>query len=163
MLNNNTFITLAAAAMALSACAPLPMAERPRGDSEGLSAVQNCAIGYDISKQIYDRVVLSETLIVPAQKPSSCETFAYQYLRRAGFALDEAANLPPMRIDLTRGEDGSVMAIATIGGALRLARTYMPADTGVYPKGGVSFQRLPKGAYVRRVEAPHVSAEARGR
>jgi hypothetical protein len=163
MPNNMIISTLSLITLVLSACSPMPNVSVSRGDTSGLTAVQNCAIGYDLSKQIYDRVVLAETLIVPARVPSQCETYTYEYLRRAGFALDETANLPAMRVDLTRTEAGAVMAIATIGGTLRLARTYMPADTGVFPKGGVSFQTLPKGAYVRPTPRGPALSEHRGR
>jgi len=118
-------------------------------DDVHLSPVQNCAIGYDLSKQVYDRVVLSEAVIVPARRPTACESYTLEYLRRAGFAIDETANRAPLEVMLSRSEEGHILAVATIGGKMRLTRPYQAAPEGVYPKGAVSFQALPEGARLK--------------
>ena len=114
-----------------------------------LSPAQNCAIGYDLSKQVYDRVVLSEAVIVPGRRPTACEAYTLEYLRRAGFAIDETANRAPLEVMLSRSEEGHILAVATIGGTMRLTRPYQAAPEGVYPKGAVSFQALPEGARLK--------------
>ncbi|WP_424624557.1 hypothetical protein [Achromobacter marplatensis] len=135
----------------LSACA-LQIPDLASRQDLRLTPVQTCAIGYDLAAQIYRRVVLSKTVIIPGARPSACEAHTLTYLRRAGFKIDETAPGPAMTVDLNSGNDGSVAAIATVGGKLRLGRSYRLAHTGVYPQGAVSFITLPDGARPRR---PH--------
>ena len=120
-----------------------------RFDDAQLTPVQACAIGYDLSKEIYDRVVLREAVVVPARRPTGCEAYTLKYLRQAGFAIDETANAAPLDIQVTDAGEGAVIVAATVGGELRLSRVYATAAEGVYPKSAVSFQRVPRGAKVR--------------
>lgn len=146
-------LSLAVALGALAACGDLQIPDLASRQDLRLTPVQTCAIGYDLAAQIYKRVVLSNTIIIPGARPSACEAHTLTYLRLAGFKIDETAPGPAMTVDLSAGNDGSVAAIATVGGSLRLARSYRLANTGVYPQGAVSFITLPEGARPRRPRA----------
>lgn len=131
-----------------------------------LSPLQACAVGFDMSRQIYERVKLSETVVVPARKPTACEHYTLDYLRRAGFLIDESANVAPLEIVLTPDGRGQIYAVASVSGQLRLARMYQLAPEGVYPKSGVSFLEIPRGAMLspqRRVSRTEAPIERGGR
>ena len=159
-------LSLAIAFSTLSACA-LPIPNTVSRQNLRLTPAQTCAIGYDLAAQIYRRMVLAKTVIIPGAYPSDCEAHTLTYLKRAGFKIDETAPGPAMTVDLSVGAAGSVAAIATLtmtsgtmtGGTLdniahlRLGRSYRLADTGVYPQGAVSFITLPASARVRRPRA----------
>ena len=161
----------------LSACSDLQIPNLVSRQDVQLTPVQTCAIGYDLAAQIYKRVVLSKTIIIPGSRPTGCEAHTLTYLKRAGFKIDETAPGPAMTIDLSAGEAGHVAAIATItmtgvamtgvilggAGSLRIARTYRLAETGVYPQGAVSFITLPDGAKPRRTRAVSSSAQREDR
>jgi hypothetical protein len=134
----------------LGACAEIQSSSSPNMQNIRLTALQNCAIGYDLAKQIYDRVVLNETIVVPGRNQSACEKYTLEYLKRSGFIIDEQANIPAMTVTLTAGDEGGVFAVADIGGRVRLGRLYQPAPQGVYPKSGITFFQLPEDAILRR-------------
>lgn len=136
--------------LSLTACADFENLTMSREQNIKLTPLQNCAIGYDLAKQIYDRVVLSKTIIVPGRRQSECEKYTLEYLKRVGFIIDEQADIPAMTVTLTAGEDGGVYAVANVGGRLRLGRLYQPASEGVYPKSGVTFFQVPSDATLNR-------------
>lgn len=141
------------AGLIVAGCAPVGTDGRSliaSSTGTGLTPLQNCAIGYDLAKQIFDRVTLSQTVIVPARRPTECEAYTVRYLRRAGFAIDENGVAPPMEVEIVSASDGTIIAVATVGGRLKLTRQYAPAAEGVYPRSAVTFLELPPGAKLQR-------------
>ena len=87
-----------------------------------VSEAQACAIGYDLARAIHDTVSLRRTVIVAPTRSSPCERHALNYLRLAGFRIDQkAAGDPPenagpkpagvtLDIELTRFGNGGFAA-----------------------------------------------------
>ncbi len=134
-----------------------------------VSEAQACAIGYDLARAIHDTVSLRRTVIVAPTRSSPCERHALNYLRLAGFRIDQkAAGDPPenagpkpagvtLDIELTRFGNGgkaaggdTVSAVARLGRGLTIARSYRPAHTGVVALGPVSIQHLDPDTYATR-------------
>ena len=120
-----------------------------------VSEAQACAIGYDLARAIHDTVSLRRTVIVAPTRSSPCERHALTYLRLAGFRIDETrqdegsagGNLD---IELAPLDGDTVSAVATLGGDLRIARSYRPVRTGVIAQGPISIQHLNPDTYTRR-------------
>jgi hypothetical protein len=117
--------------------------------STKLTATQNCAIGYDLARQIYNTVSLRDTIIIAPTRESACEHHALNYLKKSGFAVDETQKAPSFDITLTSNEDGNITAVASIGRVLKIARSYTPANLGVFPASAVSIIKLPANSYRR--------------
>ncbi len=120
-----------------------------------VTEAQACAIGYDLARGIHARVSLRRTVIVAPRRASACERHTIGYLRRAGFriARDGQAGAG-LGIDLDRAGNGSVSAVAVIGGDLRVARLYLPTRTGVRALGPFSVQHLNPDTYAARGGGP---------
>ena len=116
-----------------------------------VSAAQACAIGYDMSRQIYEQVSLRRTVLLAPRRATPCERHALEYLRRAGFriATPEQGGTG-FDIRLTRLDAETVSAIAEIGDGLRIARLYHPVATGVRASGPPSIQHLAPDTYTPR-------------
>ena len=56
-----------------------------------VSEAQACAIGYDLARAIHDTVSLRRTVIVAPKNAGPCERHALNYLRLAGFRIDDGA------------------------------------------------------------------------
>lgn len=130
-----------------------------RGDAPGarpfaqarVSEVQACAIGYDLAREIHARVSLRRTVLLAPRRASACERHALDYLRRAGFRIDETGQGGArLSIVLTRNDPETVSAVAQIGTGLRIARPYRPVATGVIAAGPVSIQHLDPDSYSTR-------------
>ena len=120
------------------------------GDA-GLTDVQACAIGYDLARQVHERVALRRTVLLAPARENACERHALAYLRRTGFRIDETGQGgATFDVTLDRMEDGDVAAVAEIGGSLRIARMYTPVATGVLAASAVSVQQLDPDTYLAR-------------
>ncbi len=116
-----------------------------------LTEAQACAIGYDLAREIHGQVSLKRTVLVAPHRRTRCERHALEYLRRAGFRIDEAGlGGTEFRIRVARIDRETVSAIAEIGSGLRIARPYLPVRTGVVAVGAVSVQRLSPDTYAPR-------------
>ena len=120
-----------------------------------VSAVQACAIGYDLAQTIHATISLRRTILLAPPRASDCETHTLGYLRQAGFKINDGGQSgASFRISLDRaGGDRRgqiVSAVAEIGDGLRISRTYRPMPTGVVAHGPVSIQRLNPRFYERR-------------
>ena len=121
------------------------------GRTPQVTGVQACAIGYDLAQQIYQRVSLRRTVILAPHRATGCETHALEYLRRAGFRIDETGQGGArFNIGLSRLDPEIISAVAWIGDDLRIARSYRPARTGVIAAGPVSVQHLEPDTYAPR-------------
>ena len=134
------------------------------GNRAEVSEAQACAIGYDLARAIHDTVSLRRTVIVAPKNAGPCERHALNYLRLAGFRIDDNAgtyqisgNETPvgvtLDIELTRfggssaGGGDTVSAVARLGRGLTIARSYRPAHTGVIALRPVSIQHLDADTY----------------
>ena len=146
-------VATAAAVALLSACGGTDdFAEAFRGAGDaGLADVQACAIGYDLARQVHERVALRRTVLLAPVRENSCERHALEYLRRTGFRIDETGQGgASFDIEVERMEDGDVAAVAEIGGSLRFARMYTPVATGVLAASAVTVQQLDPDTYLAR-------------
>lgn len=146
-------VAAAATVALLSACTgtgTLTGAFSGSGDT-GLSDVQACAIGYDLARQVHERVALRRTVLLAPGRENACERHALEYLRRTGFRIDETGQGgASFDIEVERLEDGEVAAVAEIGGSLRIARMYTPVATGVLAASAVTVQQLDPDTYFAR-------------
>ena len=116
-----------------------------------LTGAQYCAIGFDLAREIHSRVSLRRTVLLAPSRATACERHALEYLRRAGFRIDETGTGGAsfdVRID--RLDRETVSAVATIGESLRITRSYHPVHTGVLPASAISVQDLNPDTYARR-------------
>ena len=121
------------------------------GADGGLSDVQACAVGYDLAREVHERVALKRTVILAPARESSCERHAIEYLRRTGFRIDETGHGgATFDIAVDRMPDGDVAAVAEIGGSLRISRMYTPVQTGVLASSAVTVQQLDPDTYLAR-------------
>ena len=123
----------------------------PGKSSAGLTDVQACAVGYDLAREVHERVALKRTVLLAPVRENSCERHALEYLRRTGFRIDEAGQGGvSFDISIDRMEDGDVAAVAEIGGSLRISRMYTPVATGVLAASAVTVQQLDPDTYLAR-------------
>ena len=120
-------------------------------DDAGLTEVQACAIGFDLAREVHERVALRRTVLLAPVSENSCERHALEYLRRTGFRIDETGQ-GGVRfvIDVDRMKDGDVAAVAEIGGSLRISKMYTPVATGVLAASAVTVQQLDPDTYLAR-------------
>ena len=117
----------------------------------GLTEVQACAIGFDLAREVHERVALRRTVLLAPGRENSCERHALEYLRRTGFRIDETGQGGvTFDILIDRMEDGDVAAVAEIGGSLRISRMYTPVQTGVLAASAVTVQQLDPDTYLAR-------------
>ncbi|MDE0695999.1 MAG: hypothetical protein OXH76_09240 [Boseongicola sp.] len=121
------------------------------GGDAGLNEVQACAVGYDLARQVHERVALRRTVLLAPRRESACERHALEYLRRTGFRIDDTGRGGvTFDIAVDRMEDGDVAAVAEIGGSLRISRMYTPVATGVLAASAVTVQQLDPDTYISR-------------
>ncbi len=123
-----------------------------------LDDVHTCAVGYDLARKISENVSLRGNVLVSPKQGTACERFALHYLRRSGFAIDEAGKSPTFEIELEYVSESEFQATASIGRTLRVSRVYVPGDGGVYPVSPVSIMRL-SGRTVWRAPAESIRHE----
>ena len=107
-----------------------------------ISEAQACAIGYDLAHAIHDTVSLRRTVIVAPTRSSSCERHALNYLRLAGFRIDQGATTNTrtaqnpagvtLDIELTRFDGGFAQGkrSAAVPGGKRSAAVHADKNGG---------------------------------
>ena len=109
-----------------------------------LTPAQECAIGYDMARRIYELARVSETVIRVSPDLGACGTYAARYLRRAGFAVDETATRRDVYVfGIRTWEDpGTQVVIATAAlPGLQLTRAYRRGPFGVTPASSFNVIR----------------------
>ena len=120
------------------------------GDAR-LTDAQNCAIGFDMAREIHNRVSLRQTVLLAPSRANECERHALDYLRQAGFRIDEMGlGGASFDIRIDRIDADTVSAVASIGESLRISRSYSPVRTGVIAASAVSVQDLAPDTYASR-------------
>lgn len=120
------------------------------GDAR-LTQAQNCAIGFDMAREIHNRVSLRQTVFLAPPRASDCERHALNYLRQAGFRIDESGiGGASFDIRVDRVDADMVSVVATIGDSLRISRSYNPVRTGVIAASAISVQDLDPDTYASR-------------
>lgn len=114
-----------------------------------LTPAQECAVGYDLARQVYQTVSVNGTPIRVGATAGGCTRHAAEYLRRAGFAVTEnATGKGQFGISTyamaSAGESdgaatGSFIAVARLPGYV-VTRAYRPGEGGVYPVSPVSVR-----------------------
>ena len=113
-----------------------------RAEHAQLDPAQECAIGYDMARRIYTLARVSDAVVRVSPDLGDCGTWAAQYLRQAGFAVDETASRRDAYLfTVTTFEDGDRVIATTSLPGLRLARAYRRADFGVLPASGFNITR----------------------
>ena len=108
-------------------------------------------IGFDLAREVHERVPLRHTVLLAPRRENSCERHALEYLRRTGFRIDETdQGGASFDITIDRMEDCDVAAVAEIGGSLRISRMYTPVQTGVLAASAVTVQQLDPDTYLAR-------------
>lgn len=149
-------------ALLLAGCAGFPAGNVPGFTASGftpadaqVTGVQACAIGYDLARQVHDRVSLRQTILLAPRRATECERHALTYLARAGFRIDTTGQGgTPFDVTLTQLDADTVSAVTRIGADLRIARSYRPVATGVLPAGPPSIQHMNPDSYTQRRDRP---------
>lgn len=114
------------------------------GERASLTPAQECAIGYDMARQIYRLARVGDTVIRVSPDLGPCGRYAAQYLRQAGFAVDETATRRDAYVFAVRTYEDpelqAVIATAALPG-LRLTRAYRRAGFGVTPASAFNIIR----------------------
>lgn len=125
-------------AVALAGCAEMPGWQEPASPavsraSLSLTPAQECAVGYDLARQVYEQVPVDGATIRVGREPSGCTRHAVTYLRLAGFAVsEEGRGSGEFRILLADAPDlGGFIATALLPG-LTVSRAYSPGEGGVH-------------------------------
>jgi hypothetical protein len=117
---------------ALAACSDL-QPQTPSAETVVLSKAQECAVGYDLARSIYQQARADGTVVHVPKVTSPCEGYAVEYLRRAGFGIAEdgtGSEAFAVQTFPVEGLDGFV-ARAQLPG-MSVTRQYRPGDGGVY-------------------------------
>ena len=110
----------------------------------GLSEAQSCAVGFDLSKQIYERVSLRQTTLIPSKSnKNTCEAHMERYLMKAGYRLDPSLKGEGMQVAITRLDQDTFSARATITGGLVISRKYQTIRGGVRAISAPSIIQIP--------------------
>ena len=109
-----------------------------------LTPAQECAIGYDMARRIYELARVSETVIRVSPDLGACGKYAARYLRQAGFAVDETATRRDAYVFAVRTYEDpgtqAVIATAALPG-LQLTRAYRRSPFGVTPASSFNVIR----------------------
>ena len=147
-------------ALLLAGCGDIAgPAARPGFTDATVTQVQACAIGYDLARQVHDRISLRHTVLLAPSRATPCEAHALAYLRRAGFGIDETGRGGArFTIALSRLDRETLSAVARVGDDLTIARLYRPVRTGVVACGPVSVQHLDPESFARRDAKPEAGS-----
>jgi hypothetical protein len=118
-------------ALSLSACTTSSTTVT-RGSEAGLQDVHLCAVGYDMARSFAEKVQIRGTVVKAPRKQTRCEAFTIDYLRRAGYAIEETGSKTDFGVELFSEGDGSAIGVAKFGNGIMISRHYRAADTGVY-------------------------------
>jgi hypothetical protein len=108
-----------------------------------LTPVQDCAVGYDLARYIYETAKIDGTAVRVSETLGMCGQYAARYLRKAGFAVSEdGKGANQFLIDTYDLPNGSgFVATASLPG-LKVTRAYRRADGGVYALSPASLTRV---------------------
>lgn len=122
-----------------------------------LQQAQACAIGYDLAREVHRRISLKRTVLLAPQNPSPCEYHALDYLRRAGFQIDEARKSSlggtGFNVTLARMDAETITATGSIGGTLKISRSYRPVISGVIATSPPAILNLDPDTYTPKPDA----------
>ena len=126
-------VLAAVCAMSLSACLnPGTGANVSRGSEAGFQDVHLCAVGFDMARSFAQKVQVRGTIIKAPRKQTRCEGFAIDYLRRAGYAVEETAGKGEFGIELFSEGQDTAIGVAKFGNGIIISRHYQSAPTGVF-------------------------------
>ena len=130
-------------ALILAGCAGLSEFSGFDNSAARITPAQECAVGYDLSKQIFKHINIKDTVLKsPNSKTSHCEFYMTKYLRAAGYRIDDTQDSKPMKVVIAR--DGpSITAFVNITTGLRITRSYSLTPAGVRPLGPPTIAALP--------------------
>lgn len=145
-------IFIVMAAFTLSACVSNGTGWALQGPNRttGLTDAQSCAVGYDLAQQVYQRVSLRSTTLIPSKSiKNSCERHMLTYLTKAGYRLDSSLKGEGMQVVITNLDHESIEARATISGGLQISRRYRLVRSGVVALTAPSIIQMPANANER--------------
>ncbi|WP_164871783.1 hypothetical protein [Solirhodobacter olei] len=137
-------ILAAACLTALGGCANAPTTDAPGQEAAKLTKTQECAVGYDLSRQIYRQARVDGTILHVPKDLGPCGQYAIHYLRLAGYAVvADGSGQNAFTVDtyVLDGGEGFV-ATATLP-SLKVTRAYRPGDGGVYALSPASVIKTP--------------------
>ncbi len=146
-LRKASLVILIAASTIITACAPLGTGEitksyRAPRELVSLTPPQQCAVGYDMARQIYNLVEVNKAVISVSPKLGKCGKYAVKYLRKAGYAVDESAKRATRSMfsisTFENKEQAKIFATAYLPG-IKLTRAYQRGANGVYPVSGFNL------------------------
>lgn len=124
-------VTSSICALTLSACTTSSTTVA-RGSEAGLQEVHLCAVGYDMARSFADKVQIRGTVIKAPRKQTRCEAFTIDYLRRAGYAVEDTGSKTDFGVELFAQDGDTAVGVAKFGNGIMISRHYRAADTGVY-------------------------------
>ncbi|MDE3238896.1 MAG: hypothetical protein KGN33_08040 [Paracoccaceae bacterium] len=128
----------------LGGCADMPNADAPGQEAAKLTATQECAVGYDLSRQIYQQVRIDGTTLHVPKDLGACGQYAIHYLRLAGYSIVPDTGGTQAFTVSTYVLDGGQGFVATAQlPSLKVTRAYRPGNGGVYPLSPASVIKTP--------------------
>ena len=124
-------ITAALCALSLSACTTSSM-NVSRSSEAGFQDVHLCAVGYDMARAFAGKVQIRGTIVKAPRKQTRCEAFTIDYLRRAGYAVDETVSKTDFGVELFAQDSETAVGVARFGNGIMISRHYRRGETGVY-------------------------------
>ncbi|MEJ5220011.1 hypothetical protein WG622_17280 [Cognatishimia sp. D5M38] len=103
-----------------------------RSFEAGFQDVHLCAVGYDMARSFAQKVQIRGTIVKAPRKQTRCEGFAIDYLRRAGYAVEETAGKGEFGIELFSEGQDTAIGVAKFGNGIIISRHYRSAPTGVF-------------------------------
>ena len=103
-----------------------------RGTEAGLQDVHLCAVGYDMARSFARKVQIRGTVVKAPRKQTRCEAFTIDYLRRAGYAIEDTGSKTDFGVDLFAQDGDTAVGVARFGNGIMISRHYRAAETGVY-------------------------------
>lgn len=142
--NPSALIFAAACLVALGGCANTPAIDAPGQEAAKLTKTQECAVGYDLSRQIYRQARVDGTILHVPKHLGPCGQYAIHYLRRAGYAVvADGTGQNAFTVD-TYVLDGGTGFVATASlPSLKVTRAYRPGPGGVYALSPASVIKTP--------------------
>lgn len=124
-------IAMSLCALTLSACTTSSTTVA-RGSEAGFGDVHLCAVGYDMARSFANKVQIRGTTVKAPRKQTRCEAFTIDYLRRAGYAVEESRSKTDFGVELFSRDSETAIGVAKFGNGIMISRHYRAAETGVY-------------------------------
>ena len=115
----------------------------PQANKLALTPAQECAISYDMARQIYKKFAPTKTIIYAKAPDTTCEKRTLQYLADAGFRIDGTTNHPEFNVELLRIDFDTIHATANLHNRFTLTRSYQPTRAGVIALTPLSMMEIP--------------------